>query len=164
MTKQLAVVGSLIDCKNINVHKSVRLSIDVPAEQAAAIIAMFGWPTQVNPVPVAVARLNPAAPIASKSDTGQEATGSQDDAGNGKESSPSPPKSLAQQAGILCNDARFQAFMKADGSHECAEAIRLKCGVKSRAEIVPLSPAADKWFALLERFRGWQAAERSGAI
>src|ERR1700678_2867001 len=63
MTEKCAVTGSLIDIKNINQHKCARLLIDVPAENAARIIEMFGWPTMAAPVPVAIARLQTDAEV-----------------------------------------------------------------------------------------------------
>jgi hypothetical protein len=57
----VAITGSLVDLKNIAVHKCVRLSIDVPAELAQRVIASFGWPTGQNPVPVAIARIDTEA-------------------------------------------------------------------------------------------------------
>src|SRR5260370_631071 len=56
-----AIMGQLVDVKNVNTHKCVRLIIDVPAEYAVKVIDAFGWPTQVNPVPVAIARLTAEA-------------------------------------------------------------------------------------------------------
>ena len=57
MNKPAAIMGSLVDARNVATHKCLRLVIDVPAEQAEHIISVLGWPTQVNPIPVAVGRV-----------------------------------------------------------------------------------------------------------
>lgn len=57
MTDAAIIAGALVDMKNVSTHKCMRLIIDVPAENALKVIAAFGWPTMVNPVSVAVARL-----------------------------------------------------------------------------------------------------------
>ena len=57
MNDAAVIGGSLVDVKNFNTDKSVRLVIDVPAELALRVIEIFGWPTRADPIPVAVARL-----------------------------------------------------------------------------------------------------------
>lgn len=140
MAPRAAIFGSLVDVRNIGAHKCARLTVEVPAEQAAEIIAMFGWPTQAAPVPVALARMV------------------------GGSSRPAPQKSLAQQAGALCNDGIFQGWMKTADQDACAAKVRQYCEVESRAEIKAGTPAGDAWGELVEQFRTWQAAERAGAI
>jgi hypothetical protein len=140
MTKRAAIFGSLVDVRNIGAHKCARLTVEVPAEQAAEIIAMFGWPTQAAPVPVAIARMV------------------------GEGTRPEPQRSLSQQAGALCNDATFQGWMKTADRDACATKVREYCEVHSRAEIKVGTPAGDAWSELVEQFRTWQAAERAGAI
>jgi len=56
-----AIAAQLVDMRNVGTHKVMKLTIHVPEEQALAAIAAFGWPTGVNPVPIAIARLNPGA-------------------------------------------------------------------------------------------------------
>ena len=135
--KRAAMFGSLVDIKNVNAHRCARLTIDVPAEHAAEIVAMFGWPTMADPVPVAVARM---AGGWEKKET----------------------RSLAQQAGALCANAVFQIFLDCQSEEECANAVRGLCGVKSRSEIRAGTEAGEAWLDLVQRFHGWQEAERSG--
>ena len=137
MSKPAAIFGSLVDIKNVNAHKSVRLTIDIPAEKAPEVVAMFGWPTMAEPVPVALARLLVG--------------------GQRKET-----RSLAQQAGALCASAVFQVFLDCQTEQETIEAVRDACGVASRSEIRVGTPAGDKWLDLVARFHGWQEAERAG--
>lgn len=73
-------------------------------------------------------------------------------------------KRLAQQAGRCCADPVFHAYlfehdMAPEKSEACAAtAVRLICGVQSRAEIVPGTPAGDEWERLYGRFIAWKLA------
>lgn len=59
MTNRPAILaGSLVDVRNIGVHKSVRLTIHVPQELAMRVFECFGWPTGATPVSVAIARFD----------------------------------------------------------------------------------------------------------
>lgn len=58
MNKPAAIAAQLVDVRNVSTHKCIRMIVEVPAEQAMAVIAAFGWPTGVDPVPVAIARLD----------------------------------------------------------------------------------------------------------
>ena len=53
-----AIMGSLVDVRNVGTHKSVKLTIHTPEEYAMKVVDPFGWPTGVNPIPVAIARLD----------------------------------------------------------------------------------------------------------
>ena len=76
----------------------------------------------------------------------------------------SPP----QRCAILCNDLSFWTFLnKTYHSHMpagcgvqdkygAASLIRFLCDVESRSEIIPGTPAFDKWDAILSRYVGWQ--------
>jgi hypothetical protein len=136
--KRAAVYGSLVDLKNVNSHKSIRLTVDIPAERAAEVIGMFGWPTMADPVPVALAKMV-------------------------LEERKAPARSLAQQAGALCSNPVFQMFMQAENSEICAELVRDHCQVETRADIRGGTPAGDLWLDLLQSFHGWEAAEKAGA-
>lgn len=156
MTKA-AIAAQLIDIKNVSVHKCVRLTIDVPAEQAMAVINAFGWPTSVDPVPVAIARLNTDA-LAGASVRGAEAR-----AHNPIDSAPRLRKSiLAKQAGIACNDPVFRRYLEEEGAprivneNDAGEFVRQFCGVQSRADIILGTPAGAKWDELYGRFLAWR--------
>lgn len=141
MTKPAAIFGSLVDLRNVGAHHAVRLTVEVPAELAGQVIEAFGWPTQADPVPVAVARMNdvlpplPAGPL---------------------------PISHARQAGTLCRDARFQQFLGATDYDDAARKVRMRCAVKSRGELIAGSPGGALWLDLVRDFEGWLAAERAG--
>ena len=61
MTQPAIITASLVDVRNLNTEKSVKLTLHVPAELAGSVFEAFGWPTATNPVPVVLARLNPDA-------------------------------------------------------------------------------------------------------
>ena len=170
MTKQAAIAAQLVDVRNVNTHKCVRMTIDVPAEQAIMVVEAFGWPTQANPVPVAIARLDPSKnkqlggnPPSEPADPDKFA------ARQDRPVKPRKPvasdKRLAQQAGILCSNNAFQAFMfenefaVAQNEESVAAGVRLYCGgITSRAEIVPGTAPAERWIDLRGRFDAWMSA------
>lgn len=142
MSAPAAISAQLVDVRNLDTHKCVKMTIHVPAEQAPAVLAAFGWPTMVDPVPVAIARLDINAmkrPLPHPKERREFYT------------LPFP-----QQAGIRSDDLKFALWM----SHlpvgkECetaAEAIRAYCGVESRAHILPGTKAGDRWIELLRSY------------
>jgi hypothetical protein len=55
MDDATAMVGSLTDVRNVNTTKSLKLTVEIPAELAPTFINQFGWPTAANPITVAIA-------------------------------------------------------------------------------------------------------------
>jgi hypothetical protein len=143
-----AFKGGLVGIKNVGYDASVHLTIALPQELGAEIIAAFGWPTVKNPIPVAVARLEREAP---KRET--EPIASQR---RFEDLSP------AQQAGILCREPEFAEFMKWEApgcaNADVAEAVKIYCGVDSRADIKEGTDAYRIWASLLKAYRQWQDA------
>lgn len=169
MTDAAIIAGSLVDAKNVNTHKVMRLIIDVPAENALKVIAAFGWPTMVNPVSVAVARLNevpaPSGVSVSSSDEREPAS----DPGLPAERE-RPKKSPAQIAGYLCTLPSFHKFLTERFSDQWLVAcdmlagdatdadlatytVRTLCNVNSRADI---KPDNTEWLTLMLAFRLWE--------
>lgn len=144
-----AISAQLVDIRNVGTHKVVKLTLHAPEEQAMKIMEMFGWPTGVNPVPVAIARLNPLP----KPD---QSVGV-----------PAGRKSPAQIAGYLCTLPAFHKFLQegfttqwrenyaADASNEeiAAGCVRDLCTVASRSEIKPDNA---EWNALQIAFKLWE--------
>lgn len=79
---------------------------------------------------------------------------------SGRALSDLPP---AQQAGILCNDPRFQQFVGARliksgatmSASGCAEYIRRACGVASRRNLNDIEDAATAFAAIRTEFDAW---------
>lgn len=166
-----AIAGSLVDARNVAAHKSFRLVIDIPAEEAMKAIEAFGWPTAVNPVPVAVARLvsqpekgggantsdrrrSPALP--------ENKTGAGDGKRQWSELSP------AQQAGIRCGEPTFWRFLneeiseradEVDGPTSAAIVVRRHCSVYTRADLNTNPAAAARWHDLDVSYLAWERVQ-----
>jgi hypothetical protein len=157
MTDRAAILGSLVDVRNIGVHKSVKLTIHVPEELAETVINAFGWPTGVNPVAVAIARLNSELPQEAKEPEPASVEPLPARARN-------PDKRLISQAGEACCDPRFQRFLYEENMIEnmeegkAATAVRLICGVQSRKELLVGTPAGEQWRDLYGKFLAWKQA------
>lgn len=81
------------------------------------------------------------------------------------------PVTLAQRAGMLCKDPRFQWYLYDHGMIEfrsdipgnveveanAATAVRLICGVKSRSEILPGLPSGAAFEEMLGEYAKWRA-------
>lgn len=181
MQDAAVISGSLVDAKNVNTHKVMRLIIDVPAENALKVIAAFGWPTMVNPVSVAVARLDErkVLPTEQPNNHRPDPTPRPDQsvgvpAGADKERRAFSELKPPQQAGILCNSEAFYRFLaeKFGGQWSqafiatrnnfgedftdgmvAAECVRRLCKVRSRADIKPNNT---EWLSLVLAYRLWQ--------
>lgn len=167
MDNAAAIIAQLVDVRNLGTEKCVKLTLHAPVEQAEEILAAFGWPTRVDPVPVAVARLNIPDP---STQDGRAAASDQ-----GKPVAPPPQGSkerrsftslpLAQQAALLCQDKLFQAFLReqcrepCNSEAEAAAVIRIRCGVKSRADIQSNLRALAQFTQDRDRFIAWKLAE-----
>lgn len=177
--KPAAILADLVDIRNVGVHKSIKLTLHVPAEAAETVMAAFGWPTGVDPVKVAVARLDP-----SKVSQQEEAS---DD--KPRPTTPSPSRTekagarpenarpfsslpLSQQAALACGRLAFRRFLseryKLDpnligatdddrpGIACAAIEVRRLCGVQSRSELVEANKfAVLAWRSLYADFQSW---------
>jgi len=70
--------------------------------------------------------------------------------------------SPVQQAGIRCNDEKFQEWLGATDAKGAAEAVRTHCGVKSRAELRDNENARAAWSATDQQYREWLATQSDG--
>ena len=152
MTDSAAFKATYSDWKLIRTRKVVQVVLEVPVEQAnLAYQVLGGMPLSGEETWVAVARLAP------ESVTGR---------GEGEASRAASPKRLVQQAAIVCRQPKFQTWVKQcldpnhEGGLERTEAlIREYCGVKSRAEILPGTEAAQRWDRLYSRYIAWDLVE-----
>jgi hypothetical protein len=161
MNAPAAIAAQLVDMRNIGTHKVLRLTIHVPEEQALAAIAAFGWPTGVNPVPIAIARLNTGgghvtepkvlAPPHQKEAAGGEKQAFRD-------------MRMANQAGMLCKEVPFQKFIAERQGYvrkevfpetQAADYVKKYCGVASRADIRPRCPSGERWTKLHSEYKMW---------
>lgn len=160
MTDRAAISAQLVDVRNVGHNKSIKLTLHVPAEQAPLVMDAFGWPTSVDPVPVALARINVEAAM---------------------EVAPKPPpspdfpqagardpiaKRLNARAALICKDELFHRYVglctSGDwiGEEEAAAFMREKCGVESRSQILPGTEAAQRFADLLDDYQLWRDAPK----
>jgi hypothetical protein len=157
MTDAAAFQGIIVDGpKNYGTHKEVVLKVHFPAEFGAAIVAALGWPTRVNPVHVAVARLE------ERTEKPAEAVG------DVKASEPKRFEDLsdAEQVGILCKDPDFKEFLETSPPYSSGpdfsatwtpeDMVRDICGVRSRPEM-PYEHSRKQWRLILDQFQAWRA-------
>lgn len=174
MNQPAAISAQLVDVRNVGQHKAIKLTLHVPAEQAESVMAAFGWPTMVEPVPVALARLDmnkvsgAIAPEKDGEGAGQSTLAACDVSTPSASRRGEPSKkswnemSGAQQAGILCGDPEFWKFLRekrnyiCDNADDVAHAVRSLCGVSSRTEILPGTHAERHWRGLVSDYRAWQ--------
>lgn len=175
MSKVPAIQGSLVDARNIAVHKTLRLLVDVPVESASHVLELFGWPTMANPIPVALAPLNPAAITAQDGERmSPQAAGGHARAGALSQESRSEIATkaangrwkggkLSKEAALLCQTGAFHTFLKeqameiASDADEAADILRMECGVASRAEIDHNESAAKRFREIKSTYDAWMA-------
>ncbi len=158
-----AIEAQLIDMRNVGTHKSLKLTIHIPEEQALQAIAAFGWPTGVQPVRIAIARLTeeaanvtgPKAPGPPRQQETQPVDGA-------KTKTAFRDMRPANQAGILCETEAFNRFiaerLKWEGlwpEGKAADYVRRHCNVVSRKDIRPRTPSGDRWSKLVDEYRAW---------
>jgi hypothetical protein len=159
------------DFKLIRSRKCVQIVLEVPLEKSnEALTALGGMPDPAEEKWCAIAMLDLKAIKQSVGDAGHVAS-----AGNGKDKAPSPTvsrhpvaldKKLAQRAGIMCSDPAFHRYLAEVGKlsdvneEEAAAYVRTLCGVQSRSEIRPGTPAADKFSFLLSSYTLWAESDR----
>jgi len=152
-----AIAGSFADFRPVKSRSVAQLIIEVPIEHAdAALAALGGVPQPGHERPVAVARLTIA-------------TGAQPlDSGAGADPSPAAPVAQlepnhiawadmrpSKQAGIRCNDVRFQRWIGALTGYHAADIVRGKCNVGSRGELDRDEKAARAWRSLDDQYYAW---------
>ena len=167
MNNRAAISAQLVDVRNVGQHKAIKLTVHVPAEQAQLVMAAFGWPTMVEPVPVALARLDLEAIKSGDAAPDREEIEKSDRACSSRSNKPvAPDKRLAQRAALLCKDPLFHKWLEEiSGVEKVEEAdartyIISKCGVTSRADIVPGTDAAIAFDEICAAFTVWRDADQ----
>ena len=181
MNKPRAISAQLVDIRNVGAHKSIKLTIHVPEEQARQVVELFGWPTMVDPVPVALARLEvmPAEQPKHGISTTDTTPGPLPDKPAGRAKREWHELQPSAQISIRCGETAFRIFldetfprswgqdMEDMGLSQTEQAIRFvrrHCGVTSRADINSGNPQAlDAWERLEWDYRAWQQAPAVGA-
>lgn len=140
-----AISGDYTDLKFIRTRKVCQIVVEIPIEQAGAFVEAFGTPRPDGNVPVALAKLDLKATQSPADNQPKE-----------------KKRSRAQEAGILCNDARFGAFLCAKwpstwsaSNADAAEAVRLICEVGSRSNLDHSERAGRQWDELRGQYLAW---------
>lgn len=161
----IAMQAEIVGMRNVDTHKSAVLTLHIPQELARKFVDQFGWPTKVDPIPVALAKLNMAdASTREDEDSGEIPVST---------SAPKPKRemTLPQIVGAECQKIKFHEFMAQnypvkwmdaisrhadkDNSEISAILVRDYCGVQSRSEILPGTPAQKKWAKLYYEYEDW---------
>lgn len=139
-----AILGTYSDFKLVKTRSVVQVVIEVPLERAHEVTELFGLPQPGAEVLIGMARLRPGTQRI-------EAPANED----------RPPAKLSQLAGILCNEGGFRVFLSengfpSDSTEKAASAVRLVCGVRSRADLDTNADAAVKFRELRGQYDAWR--------
>lgn len=108
------------DLKTVKTRSTCQIILELPIEALTDVVALLGAPVPGNEVWVAVARLRPDAvqqPVAELEQPHHR------------------QKSLAQIAGIICNEPAFWKYIDVKGEAEAADYVRGHCNVTSRSAL-----------------------------
>jgi len=135
------------DLKTVKTRSTCQLILELPIEALTDVVALLGAPIPGNEVWVAVARLRPeAVRIEPESEPEQLAP-------------PRKSASLAQIAGILCNEGAFRKFIRVETVDQAADYIRAHCHVSSRANIDGNPDATAAFNTLKGEYELWLRCE-----
>jgi hypothetical protein len=144
-------------------RKVAQITMEVPIEQMATVLATLGPPSGVDPQWVAIALLDKKA--AAQSQGAQAPVPSKSSPVNTREKRSFRELPYSQQAALKCEDRAFRRFLEethrsvygaTDGN--AAEIVRYICKVKSRSEFDADPEAAGRWEELRDRFDAWMRA------
>ncbi len=147
--KPAAFQGAYSDLRFVKSRSVAQVVIELPIEQAGAFVAHFGAPVPGAEVPVAIARLveQKAASIAPES------------ALAAKRRRPFSSLSLAQQAGMRCEEPTFRTFLRETRRYhgDVADYVRHYCGVVSRSQLALDNESGARWLKLNREYETWLA-------
>lgn len=146
------------DWRTVKGRKSLQLIFEIPLEKQGDVLALLGHPEPSGSKWCMIALRAPEkaqAPAVQASDS---------------ERSSKPKRkfnelSLPEQAGIRCEDGRFERFLHdrmPDGFVTAEDAVRALCGVSSRRELSTNHAAANKWRAIEREFQQFLTDEEHG--
>ena len=145
MTDRAAIKATFSDWRPVKTRKVLQLIFEVPLEQTELAMKALGVPQPDQETWCAIALLRP-------------------------ETKPEKPQrhwdqlKPSQQAGIACDDPRFQKWANCPNAEDAAVFVRDVCGVASRAELDVNRDACFVWGKLYADFRqqtGLETEQRS---
>lgn len=154
MTDRAAIDGDYADFKLVKTRGVAQFIVEIPIEQAAELVRLFGVPLPDKPVRVAVARLGVPPQIEARAETTAEAA-------SGREHGPWSSLTPTLQSILRCQTPAFWKFLEEQSkvpinvANEtyAATIVRTACGVNSRASLT--GKAAEKWQAIDARYEAW---------
>jgi hypothetical protein len=174
MSNPGAFKASYSDWKLIKTRGVVQIVLEVPLEASgAAYDVLGGMPNAAKEIWCAVALLKPEG--GDQPEHGGNARTAKLDTAPRQETKTGGARSwgdlpYAQQAALACNDPVFRAFLReglgyagAIDIEAAATAIRLHCGVDSRAELNTDNDAGRKWSETWIRYGAWKLDDRVSA-
>lgn len=159
--------GVFVDLRTLPSRGIARVTVEIPIEAANdALAKLGGFPLPSETRWVAVALLAPetdepappSVPGPAKQMPVEPAATAPSMTVGGR---PWRDLKFAQQAGIMCSDSDFQAWLgvpsdidKASMAARAAAFVRQRCGVTSRAELDTDPDAAERWIKISHDFFG----------
>ena len=148
MTDAAAIQGDYVDLRFVKSRKVCQIVVEVPIEAGPEVVQAFGTPRPDTSVPVALARLQ------AQSEPTKERRKFED-------------LKRSQQAGMLCQEQRFRAFLKEEkgfairfpaqtDEDQAATFVRQHCNVNTRSAFDTNDQAAAKWDTLYSEYVQWQ--------
>lgn len=157
MSDRAALVGDFADIRTIKSRATVQVIIELPIEQGAEIVRLFGFPQPANPARIALALLNQKPPqIEAKAETPANSN-------EGREHGPFHTLTPTLQAVLRCKSEGFQRFLRergqsgVDSEERAATYVRFACGVNTRGALTTNPAAARKWATIDAEFEEWSA-------
>lgn len=147
MADPRVIQATYADWKNVKTRAVVQLVFEVPVEKTEEVLKMLGAPIPGREKWVAIAVMDKSVPVGVQP-APTTADNTQREAGKRWHE-----MSRAQQAGILCNDERFQKWCGGMGVDDPADYIRRQCGVLSRAHLNEHEGSAAAFDELVTRYR-----------
>lgn len=134
------LAGNYSDFKFVKTRSVVQIVIELPIERAQEVFDLLGAPLPGAEIPVAIARLNLSAPAPTAAIESLD----EDIWENREIEKPTRQYTLAQQAGMLCNDRGFWKWIEWEtrgqfaaeiNAMTAADYVRSVCRINSRTEL-----------------------------
>ena len=140
MTEPAAFSATFSDFKLIKTRKVAQFIFEVPVEQVdAALKVLGGMPRADAEAWVGIARL-----------TGPKA------ASEASVAPKTPGEKAVIRAALLCKEADFQKFIRAEHEDHAAALVRMRLGIPSRSVLATDESALESFHNLDQQYQQWQ--------
>ena len=158
-----AVQGAFSNYRIVAGRKVCVLYIEIPMERTdEAVRALGGTPMPDDTRWVAIARIHDPARPATRGAAG--GAGAASSSSNALPAADVPTRrweslSPVKQAGIRCEDIRFQKWLGVTTSNHAAAVVRERCDVTSRSKIVDTPESLAAWYKMDTDFTMWMLSQ-----